>query len=390
MEKNIKKISLLTLGVISIASLPISSISCGSQTQENNESYFHDANISSFSNLEAKILNKEKRNLNKEVYITNITKQFGDKFKYPSWNYNYEQNSNYIQNIDSQEINAFDLVMNEKVTYINDSGSQVETIYSNPDFILSEIKNNQLKKHPAARTQYKKNVSDDEEAVNKFFSIPTKVTGITSLGLFAPAGEIITLQFSQETLKSLIDKKINNIQIIINAGFWNTSTDINDSGKMSTRYPYIKTVFSINNLDELKQNNGIFKFGSPFGGTISIKINGRVTSNSSNLFYKTYDNLKFNVKGATEMLSYYHGITTREEWNDQIARINNNELTSPAMCIDFAYASMNLASTGTDLNDKGIETPIFGKKNLKDIIYPHEVVEKWTSFLFFSESSSKA
>lgn len=385
MEKNIKKISLLSLGVISITSLPIASISCNSNSVTNNQFHFSDGNINSFSNLEAKILNHEKRNLNNEVYETNITQRFGNQFKYPSWNYNYKENNNYIQIINGEEVNAFDFVMNEKASYVDDSGATVEAIYSDPNFILSEIKNNKLKKHPAALTQYKKNVSDNEMAVNKYFSIPTKVRGITSLGLFAPAGEVITLQFTKETLNSLIQQNVNNIEIIINSGFWNTSTDFNDSGRMSTRYPYIKTIFTINNLNELKTNNGIFKFGSPFGGSISIKVNRNIKSSASNLFYESYDNLKLNVKGATEILSYFHGVTTKEEWNDQIARINNNELTSPMMSIDFAYASMNLASTGTNVNEKGIETPIFGKKNLNEIIYPFEIVEKWTSFLFFSE-----
>ena len=78
--------------------------------------------------------------------------------------------------------------------------------YSDSSFILNEIKNKTLKKHPAADEWYQQKVTPETKAINKFFSIPSQVLGPTALGLYIPAGEVATLEFSAKTLKQMSEQ----------------------------------------------------------------------------------------------------------------------------------------------------------------------------------------
>ena len=340
-----------------------------------NNSIFKTSSISSFNISQAKIVDRNvSRKLNKDVYQTEITKKYGDKFKYPSWDYNYEgeKGQNKYQIIDGQKIDGTDAVYNERTDYKNSKGEKVK--FSDPSFILNEIKNNQLKQHPAAKGWFKENVSDSTKAVNKFFSISSILTGPTALGLYAPAGEVVTLKFKPETLKKMSDQKINDFKVVLNSSYWDNKPAPN-SGEISNRYPFVKTEFNVG-LEDLKANNGEFKFGSPFGGTISIKVNSKLKSDSSNSFYTSNDNFNFNVIGAVEMLSYIHTVTTQEDWDDQIKRVKSGEISAPAMSLDFAFGSTNLAKTGQNE---------FAHLALDKMVFPYDALEKWTAFLFISE-----
>ena len=208
--------------------------------------------------------------------------------------------------------------------------------------------------------------------------MPTNALGSTALGLYAPAGEVVTLQFSSKTLSLMKAQNINNFQIIINESYWdNTSAgDIKDPGTVSNRYPFVKTNFNVD-LKTLEKTGGSFQFGSPFGGTISIRTNKRIAKSSNNAFYQAYDSYNFSVTGAVEMLSYMHNVTTEQDWNDQIARVKTGEISAPAMAIDFPLGTANFAV----INEKNK----FAGVALEDLVYPKQVVDKWTSFMFISE-----
>lgn len=61
------------------------------------------------------------------------------------------------------------------------------------------------------------------------------------------------------------------------------------------------------------------------------------------------------------MLSCFHGVTTEDEWNDQIARLKNGKLTTPEMSFDFQYGSGNIQFTGKNqiawINLEEVEFP---------------------------------
>ena len=341
-----------------------------------NINFFKTANINSSNLIQAKIVQRNlERKINKEVYETDLTRQYGDQFKYPAWNYDYEKNNYGAQTINGQLVQGGDWVFWERTKFIN--SKQLKAKYSDPEFILDEIKNDRLKKHPAADLWYEENVSDETKAVDKFFSLPTNALGLTALGLYVPAGEIATLQFTDATLQKMKQQKINNFSIVLNSSYWDNKFGRNskDSGSISDRYPFVRTEFVVN-LDELVKNKGQFKFGSPFGGTVSVRINSHLKSSSSNSLYNVYDNFEFNVSGAVEMLSYLHTVTTEADWNQQIQRVLNNEITAPAMAIDFPFGSTNIATTGPKQ---------FAHQKVQDITYPFAIMEKWTNFLFVSE-----
>ena len=98
-----------------------------------NNSIFKTSSISSFNISQAKIVDRNvSRKLNKDVYQTEITKKYGDKFKYPSWDYNYEgeKGQNKYQIIDGQKIDGTDAVYNERtcLLYTSDAADELITV----------------------------------------------------------------------------------------------------------------------------------------------------------------------------------------------------------------------------------------------------------------------
>ena len=328
------------------------------------------AQINTFNNSTIEIKNNNiSRIVNDQYYETELLTKYGDQgFRYPSWDYNYESGQNYILNLnDGTTLDMSQAVFNERVP-----GSEGWK-YSDPNFIHSEIKKGQLKKHPAADGMHEQQLNDSEKAVDKYFSLPSTVKGLTSLGLYAPAGEVCKLTFSQETYDQMSKQGIKDFKIVINSSYWDNYARP-DTGQISKRYPFVQTEFIVS-LYDLDWTHS-YEFGTPFGGTISVYINTPLQSSTYNNLYKSYQNYRFNVTGATEMLSYYHGLTTEEEWNSQIERVKNGTLTAPEMSIDFPFGATNISYTGI----KEIAYTSLGK-----IIYPKTQVEKWNDFLILSE-----
>ena len=341
-----------------------------------NTNFFKTVNINSSNLIQARIVRRGlERNINDQVYETDLTKAYNGQFKYPAWNYDYEKNGYGAQNINGQVVEGGYQVFWERTKFLN--SKKLKAKYSDPEFILDEIKKQQLKKHPAASLLYEENVSDTTKTVDKFFSLPTNVLGLTALGLYVPAGEIATLQFTAATLEKMKQQKINNFSVVLNSSYWDNKFGRNskDSGGISDRYPFLRTEFIVD-LKQLIQNNGEFRFGSPFGGTISVRINSHLKSANSNSLYAVYDNFDFNVTGAVEMLSYLHTVTTEEDWKQQIQRVLNKEITAPAMAIDFPFGSTNIAATAPKQ---------FAYQKVENIAYPFAIMEKWNNFLFVSE-----
>ena len=350
-----------------------------------NYSYVENVDKPYYFNREIKNENVT-RTPNKSIYQTPITKKYNNQFKWPSWNYNYEvdpdgngpQKQNKFQTINGVEINAAQLVYNDdhsEMTINDNNGVKQYLKFSDPRFILEEIKNNRLKKHPAADVWFEQKISDTEKAVDAFYSIPSSISGPTSLGLYAPPGEVLTLTFTEQTFQSIKRNNINNFQIVINSSFYDNKNADSDSGGISNRYPFVKTSFNVS-VKDLETNNKQFKFGSPFGGTVSIFVRSGLKSSSYNDVYESFENFDFNVSGGIKTLSYYHGYTTEQEWNKDVQNVINGKMTAPSMSIDFSYGSMNISSTGKNK---------FAYLDVSKIVYPKHIMEKWNDFLFLSE-----
>ena len=337
--------------------------------------------INRFNNFKTEITNDNiERQINQNEYETDLLTKYESKgFKYPSWDYNYESSDNrYLDLGDGTKLDMMNEVYNERVTYVDDLGQKITTNYSNPNFIRNQIKNNSLKKHPAAKLIHKYNPLDNEKAIEKLFSISSSITGLTSLGIFVPAGEIATLKLSNQTYELMMKQNVNNLEIVINSSYWDNKAP-GDTGQISNRYPFIQTFFRINLSDlEYNQSNGLYeyKFGSPFGGSVSININTKLKSSSYNDVYKSYDSYDFSITGGLRTLSYYHGITTIDDWNNQISLIKNKKITSPNFALDFAYGSSDIPFTD--------EFEIAGVQ-IDNIPYLDDIMQKWSDFLFVSE-----
>ena len=107
-------------------------------------------NPTSFHTTASKILKRDvERKINNNLYDTQILRDY-PTFKYPGWEYNYESSTNGQPNryqvIDGKRIDGMDLVYNERVEFNN-----TLVKFNNPDFILNEIENDQLKVHPATK-----------------------------------------------------------------------------------------------------------------------------------------------------------------------------------------------------------------------------------------------
>ncbi len=314
------------------------------------------------------------RKINNEIYDTDILKEYGSEFRYPAWNYNYESGNNRYKNINGKQVDQMQAVYEERVNWKNSSGQLKNSNYRDEDFILNEIEKGTLKKHPAADVWFEQRISDDEKAIEKYFSIPSSLVGNTALGLYIPPGEIATIKISDSTLTKMKAQGINNLNIVINSSFWD-NRGIGDSGQVSNRMPYVKTSFNLS-LDKISKSNNEFRFGSPFGGTVSIGISSKIKSNAWNEIYQSFDNYDFTVSGCLEVLTYSHGLTTNDEWNNQVDRIKNNKMSAPAVCVDFDYSSSYAQTTGNK---------IFAYQNIDNIPFPFEIMEKWTQFFILSQ-----
>ena len=339
-----------------------------------------------------------KRNLEKDVYVTSITRKYHDGFRYPAWNWNWEKNSegsfglhdkllNYEKSAEvgyewvDRAVFGADLVWNERTDFQvgtdKKTGKPIFAKYNDPRFILNEIEKGTLKQHPAASVWFKQQISDQTKAITKEFSIGANALGSTATGLYAAPGEIITLKFKNETLNEMIKQNVNNFQVIINENYWDNKAagDPKESGSISTRYPFVQTAFTIN-VATLQKNNGEFKFGSPFGGAISIKTNSKMLQATNSIFSQSYLKYNFEISGALEMLTYTDNVTTKADWDAQLERIRTGQINAPAMAIDLPLLSMNIPAT--DINQ-------FSGVNYDQIVFPEAVAKKWNSFMFLSE-----
>ncbi|TPE57143.1 hypothetical protein FJO69_02310 [[Mycoplasma] falconis] len=315
-----------------------------------------------------KILSYVKRTPNKEVYETDLLKEYGDKgFRYPGWDYNYEANNQeksfltYEENGKSVKVNVSEKLMAERVP-------GTDKKFNDTQWIKSEIEKGTLKKHPFADCWFKRNVTDKTLSVTKEFKLSTFMTGMNATGLFIPAGEVAEIEFDEETyemLKSIYGGKNADIAIkfIVNENYWD-NYPFNDSGRISNRYPYMRTEFRYW-FKDIDANTRRIKLGSPFGGSISAYITAKLTDKTGSPL-----DLKFKIYNAVENLHYVYGQTTKEEWEEQLKRIRQGKINAPVASIQTNYSSILVPAP----------LPKVGNIALKNLVFPEENIKKWEDF----------
>lgn len=317
--------------------------------------------LTSIGIYDIKPISTHKRNVQKEVYETELMKKYHKDygFVYPGYNRNYEIGRNrYFTNNSGQEIDGLELVYNERV-YDNIK-------YNDQGWIRQEIAIGTFKKHPAADYFFKNDISNID-AQKTHFTLSTAIKGPYGTGLYAPPGEIIKLAFDDQTWDLISKNNWNGMSIVINQNFWDNKPAPN-SGQISNRYPFLQTHFGIDN------KNKTIKFGSPFGGSITIRINN--SFNMSDGFPIGNQNIpvSFTIDGAIPSMFYQDGVTTYQDWENQKQLVLKNQL-APIIQGTGPYLTFSLPFT--DLN-------VAGHYPVEKLNYPKDNFKKWNDFLYLS------
>lgn len=376
--------------LLSIPSLTVLS-SCSSYKKRvnednsiNNEFLKIDNTLNSFTSFKEKIISKQKRQPNNQFYNSLLTQKYAkDGFNYPGYNNSYKEEKNRYIISNGQKIDLMEEVMNERV---------FEDIkYNNPVWLNSQIysndgnliKNPNIKKHLAVNNFYANNVLDSTPSVTKSFLINTSIEGSIRLGLYIPAGEIATLTFDDETFALMQKTNFNPLSISLNDSYWD-NYEPGNTGEISNRYPYLMSKFDSNNVG-FDHNKKSFSFWSPFGATISIDIKDGARNNFREIdvnspYFKT-TNIKFEVSGAVEEFIYNDGLTSINDWNQQIKRVKQREITAPSFSFNSGFFSFSLPFTSSSNNPEEFS---IGELNINNLVYPKKVMKKWFDFLYLS------
>lgn len=339
--------------------------------------------FSSSSLYSEEILGYKDRIPNKTYYDSLLQNVFGDNFKWPTYKFNYNgknanqltinlNNSNNTQLFPNGSYRLDNIIYSEGVDntqkYNKDGVNLINsnlpraTRYNDSNWIIGQINNGTLKRHPIAKhsTDYNNFILDDTKSIIKNFRLSTKYINYIPLGVYCPPGEVIEISFDNQTLDLI--KNQPNLTFSINENY---SLELRYN-KINNHYPFVTSKFAVNsNLDQ----NGILRIGSPFGGSLSLIINKPIVENNS------FPIINFTIKNGIEQLHYVHNLTTIDEWNRQIKDIENRKLTAPIS----SYVSDYL----------GTEIPFFKKDNLvnwniKNIKFPYVNMEKFYQYALLS------
>ena len=173
------------------------------------------------------------------------------------------------------------------------SDSTYTEIDSSGNLLLNgEATGKKLYKHTASVGMYYGNVSDDEPAVVEKITLKPKEWRNYITGLYAPAGEVVKIEISQDDLEKTGGLIISFGQTSIinkNNNIWKARNDF-------SRMPSIGNIFTI--------NKSIAYVGNFLGGPIYIK------TNKINVEYSV------TISGAVKYPYYIHGLTTKQEFEE--------------------------------------------------------------------------
>lgn len=241
---------------------------------------------------------------------------------------------------------------NYSETHKNTFDSDYKKIYDDnrlimsSDFINNQIKNDTLKKHPAADYQYgyANRLPDSAPAVNKYLNIDLTQPGYVTTGLYLAPGEILTIK-----IKGLTDAQVKNLGITLSLGESdNSSPNVSNSSQWKRS---AKRMPSINSRVAITSNN--FKWGTPFGGIVNIVVGKQPGA-------KDNKNVGLELDGAVEAISYVHGSTTEKEWK---------RLLKEAKAPIFDISTDHMKFIGP------VSALAKGYKNITDLPYPYKSMD---------------
>ena len=162
-----------------------------------------------------------------------------------------------------------------------------------------------LQKHVSADGQFFGEIKDDAPRIKKQVTVNYNVASRHSLGVFAPAGEVLTVNIDQEIIDQTNDK--NRLTIIIGYPFW--ENNVHEVAKQyfmklkiaQNRMPILFKEFTITSAET--------KIGTPLGGMVFLKdIPSTITRN-----------FDITISGGVDNPSYQLGISTLEDWQTLMA-----------------------------------------------------------------------
>lgn len=245
-------------------------------SDENTNEYFETAN----GYLEKTVETGLARQINNQVYDTELMKIWKEKNlatsrknnAYPAYDFNwriiYKWGMQYAQDIVRD---YYDQVNGEMAQSEFWTGNAVR--WNNFEFIRNEIKNNNLKKHPAADNMHDPNlfVRPETKAIAKEFMYAGNRNSVYNTGMYAAPGEIITLELTPEQFELWKSNNYKGINILINYQSFDEPRGWGDSGMTADRFAYTRVVFNFDNL----------KYGTP----------GETITDTSDWIYDASDNM---------------------------------------------------------------------------------------------------
>ena len=181
----------------------------------------------------------------------------------------------------------------EENKLLNASSTTYDSMDENGNlFLEGNATGRQLYKHSASVGLYGGNVSADEKAVIKKINITPRRLGNYITGLYAPAGEVIKIEISEEDLANT-------------GGFevWIGNAGNRSSG--AAEIPLEKTFSRMpNTVNAMKVNKTTVYVGSYLGGAIYLG-----EPKNKNASYSV------TISGAVEYSHFILGLTTKEEFN---------------------------------------------------------------------------
>ena len=228
---------------------------------------------------------------------------------------------------------------------LNASSSSYDSMDEQGNLYLNGVATGQhLYKHTASVGMYEGNVSDSEEAVIKRMTIKSRSRGNHITGLYAPAGEVVKIEISEDDLAKTGGVKIHIGQILTNGqanNIW-LERDFN-------RMPYIVNTMTI--------NSSTAYVGSYLGGpiyvepinkntTFTITISGAVKYSHFILGYTSEEEFEFNQSSAPyfDLEVWYDGVRHSGP-NSRVKQFDYYDLYKAAVLWDkIALVSNNVPS----------------------------------------------
>lgn len=177
-------------------------------------------------------------------------------------------------------------IYNENMSIINSTNENIQ----NGTFAKN------LKKHNSADSQFFGGVPDDAPRIVKRVTINHKIPRRHTLGVFAPAGEVLTVTIDE----GLVGKGLSVI-----VGYPYAENNVANTGYFpqmaNNKMPYMYLEFKLTSTET--------KIGSPFGGMVVL----------SNIPGGIGEDFDITISGGVNALSYKFGVSTKQDWKNILA-----------------------------------------------------------------------